>query len=96
MQAHWPVPRMLGSMSVRNLIFNRAIGSMLPPYYADSKAAQATRRAFGPVRALSAAALAWDWEAAVVLVCDRARKGAWANSACHAVACRKPSSLVCS
>lgn len=35
-QAHWPVPRMVGNLSVRHFMFNRTVSAMLAPYYDSS------------------------------------------------------------
>ncbi|KAG2496945.1 hypothetical protein HYH03_004951 [Edaphochlamys debaryana] len=51
-QAHWPVPRSVWGLSVRSLLFNRAIGAMLPPYYEAGAARRAAAALTKPIRTL--------------------------------------------
>ncbi|GFH08047.1 flavin-containing monooxygenase, partial [Haematococcus lacustris] len=40
-QGHWPVPRQVHGVSIRSIVFNRAIVDMLPPYYTSKPSSQA-------------------------------------------------------
>ncbi|KXZ50998.1 hypothetical protein GPECTOR_14g24 [Gonium pectorale] len=51
-QAHWPMPRSILGFSIRNLLFNRAIPAMLPPYYTASPGARAVHAAARPLKRL--------------------------------------------
>ncbi|KAG2482298.1 hypothetical protein HYH03_018762 [Edaphochlamys debaryana] len=51
-QAHWPVPRTVLGMSIRHVLFNRAVACMLPPYYSAGKAGQAAGAISKPLRRL--------------------------------------------
>lgn len=58
-QAHWPVPRMVGELSIRQFLFNRAIASMLPPYYTAPARAQVGRLVQANVCALWGCGMYW-------------------------------------
>ncbi|GLC42610.1 hypothetical protein PLESTM_001356100 [Pleodorina starrii] len=51
-QAHWPLPRRMLGTSVRRLLFNRAMTTMMPPYYTASGTASATSKVTAPLRKL--------------------------------------------
>ncbi|KAL6750491.1 flavin-containing monooxygenase [Haematococcus lacustris] len=55
-QGHWPVPRQVHGLSIRSIVFNRAIVDMLPPYYTSKPSAQVMHKAIKPVKRLF-----WRW-----------------------------------
>ncbi|GIL77224.1 hypothetical protein Vretifemale_6714 [Volvox reticuliferus] len=51
-QAHWPLPRRMLGVSVRRLLFNRAMTTMMPPYYTASNTTLAASKAMAPLKKL--------------------------------------------
>ncbi|GLI59487.1 hypothetical protein VaNZ11_001372 [Volvox africanus] len=51
-QAHWPLPRRMLGVSVRRLLFNRAMTAMMPPYYTARSTTLAASKAISPLKKL--------------------------------------------
>lgn len=51
-QSHWPLPRFLGGVGIRSVLFNRAITSTLPPFYDEGPASRACSACGNPFKRL--------------------------------------------
>ncbi|KAG1670105.1 hypothetical protein FOA52_013681 [Chlamydomonas sp. UWO 241] len=50
--AHWPIPRYVCGIHIRNILFTRATSAMLPPYYTASSTRVCMSKVYAPVKRL--------------------------------------------